>query len=45
MSHLVQKIKELHQVSEALEPNKSQRTNYVNDVSAYANDFINDLFY
>jgi len=43
MSHLVQKIKELHQVSEALEPNKSQRTNYVNDVSAYANDFINDL--
>jgi len=43
MSHLVQKIKELHQVSEALEPNKSQRTNYVNEVSAYANEFITDL--
>lgn len=43
MSHLVEKISELHKVSEALEPNSAERTNYINEVSTYANSFINEL--
>jgi len=43
MSDLVKKISELHKISEALEPNNTERTNYINEVSAYANSFINEL--
>lgn len=43
MSNLKKQIIDLHKVSEALEPNEAERTNYINDVSAYANSFINEL--
>jgi len=43
MSHLIQKIRELHKISEALEPTETERTNYINEVSKYANRFINEL--
>jgi glutamate/tyrosine decarboxylase-like PLP-dependent enzyme len=43
MSHLIQKIQELHKISESLEPTETERNNYVNDVSKYANSFINEL--
>lgn len=43
MNHLINKINELHKISEALEPNNTERTNYINEVSNYANSFINEL--
>jgi len=43
MTNLERQIIELHKISEALEPNESERTRYVNEVSKYANNFINEL--
>jgi aromatic-L-amino-acid decarboxylase len=43
MSNLKKQILDLQKISEALEPSETERTNYVNDVSAYANSFINNL--
>ncbi|VAV84642.1 Aromatic-L-amino-acid decarboxylase, partial [hydrothermal vent metagenome] len=43
MSHLKQQILELQRVSEALEPNEEQRNTYIQEVSNYANIFINGL--
>ena len=43
MSNLKKQILDLQKISEALEPSEAERTNYVNDVSAYANSFINNL--
>ncbi len=43
MSHLKQQILELQRVSEALEPNEEQRNTYIQEVSNYANTFINGL--
>ena len=43
MSDLKQRILELHRISEALEPNQSERDNYIAQVSAYSNSFINSL--
>ena len=43
MSQLKKQILNLHKISEALEPTNTERNNYVNEVSAYANSFINEL--
>jgi len=43
MNNLVQKINKLHEISEALEPNEQQRSNYISEVSTYANEFIEKL--
>jgi aromatic-L-amino-acid/L-tryptophan decarboxylase len=43
VNHLKQQILELQRVSEALEPNEKQRNTYIQEVSNYANTFINSL--
>ena len=43
MSDLKNKILELQDISEALEPNEGQRNTYISKVSAYSNKFINGL--
>ena len=43
MTNLKKQILDLHKVSQTLEPNEDERTNYVNEVSKYANGFINEL--
>ena len=43
MNNLKKQILDLHKISEALEPTESDRITYVNEVSDYANNFINEL--
>jgi aromatic-L-amino-acid/L-tryptophan decarboxylase len=43
VSNLKQQILELQSVSEALEPNEKQRNTYIQEVSNYANTFLNGL--
>jgi aromatic-L-amino-acid decarboxylase len=43
MTNLKKQILNLHKVSQTLEPNEKERNNYVNEVSKYANAFINEL--
>jgi glutamate/tyrosine decarboxylase-like PLP-dependent enzyme len=43
MSQLKKQILDLHKISEALEPTNAERNNYVKEVSAYANNFIDEL--
>ena len=43
MTTLKDRILQLQQISEELEPNEAQRTSYLNEVGDYANTFINNL--
>ncbi len=43
MNNLKQQILELQHISEALEPNESQRNEYLKEVSNYTNTFINGI--
>ena len=43
MNELVQKIQELQQISNALEPTEQQRKHYFDQCKKFANDFINSL--
>ena len=43
MNHILKRINELHAISEALEPSNLERVNYIEQVSSYANNFIDGL--
>jgi glutamate/tyrosine decarboxylase-like PLP-dependent enzyme len=43
MNKLIEKIENLHQISEALEPNQAQRDSYLQKVNTYANSFLNAI--
>ena len=43
MSNILNRINELHGISASLEPSNSERDNLIEQVSSYANNFINGL--
>lgn len=43
MQNIKERILELQNISEALEPSESKRKEYIKEVSSYANNFVNSL--